>query len=190
MEKFISKRSVVCELEFFYPAHEVPMMMAMRGVVAEDAPIVLLVNEVINKCEVISDDVPVRVLPCFLANFSGSMAAFDIHFSINDFFDSNTSQGVVPVSHSLILAQVCGWKSCLPINIRRYCRPSAIDPAMPHVSLSRAEINLVSPFSLLTELDKGSQRGCNWAAFLSQENTLFPAEIETQSASHSIFHMR
>ncbi|MHB8303023.1 MAG: hypothetical protein ACYDC6_09335 [Acidobacteriaceae bacterium] len=113
MEKFIGKRSVVCELEFFYPAHEVPVMMAMRGVIAQHAPIVLLVNEVTNKCEVITDDIPVRVLPCFLANFSRSRTAFDIHFSINDFFGSDTSQRVAPVSHELILPQAWLSKSRL-----------------------------------------------------------------------------
>ncbi|MHB1794953.1 MAG: hypothetical protein ACYCPO_08290 [Acidobacteriaceae bacterium] len=113
MEKFIGKRSVVCELGFFHAAHEVPVMMAMRGVIAQHASIVLLANEVGNKCEVVTDDIPARVLPCFLTNFSRSLTAFDIHFSINDLLDSNTSRRVAPVSHGLILAQACPAKSRL-----------------------------------------------------------------------------
>lgn len=141
MEKFIGKRSVVYKLESFGAAHEVPMMMAVCRVIAKDPSIVLLVNEVINKCQVVTDDVPARVLPCFFANFSGSKAAFDVYFSIDDFFNRDTSQGMTPVSHRLILPQACLYKSRLrQLNV--FAHPSTINPVMSTRIRSHAKINL------------------------------------------------
>ena len=68
-----------------------PMMMAVRGIVTKDAPVVLLENKMMNKCQVVADNVSIRVLPDFLANFSGALAALDIRFPIDNFFNRDTS---------------------------------------------------------------------------------------------------
>jgi 4-diphosphocytidyl-2-C-methyl-D-erythritol kinase len=144
LEKFIGQRSVIYEFAIFCSAHEMPVMITMRGVIAENASIVLLANEVIDECQVVADNVSGSVLPCFFANFSGSLAALDVHFHVDDFFQGNTARRVMPVSHGLILAQPCCLtsyldasiynQSCMSTRVRSHAKINlglAIGPARP-----------------------------------------------------------
>jgi 4-diphosphocytidyl-2-C-methyl-D-erythritol kinase len=137
LEKFIGQRSVIYELAIFYSAHEMPVMIAMRGIIAENASIVLLKNKVMDKSKVVADDVSGRVLPCFFANFSGFLAALDVHFHIDDFFQGDRARRMIPVSREPILTQPCRLTSYL---LRM--PPSTINPAMPTRVRSHAKINL------------------------------------------------